>query len=59
MHYERFLATTDGVVMSRICLLMYFYTEHLFERGSDVFNNYLAFLLNCTNSSLVPRSVSN
>jgi len=45
LYADALLSSTDGVLMSRICLFMYFYTEHLFENNNEIFNKYLSFLL--------------
>jgi hypothetical protein len=39
-------------------MLLYFFTEHLFEKDQASFSNYLTFLLNCTNPKTVPQAVA-
>jgi len=49
-HKDALISTNNGVLQSRICLFMYFFTEYIFENNEEAFNKYLGFLLTCTNA---------
>lgn len=44
-HGDSLLGSSNGILMSRVCLFMYFFTEYIFEQNETAFNKYLGFIL--------------